>query len=80
MITIKIIIKRKGEKGTGKYQHCHHNHHQHHHHQHYHQDQQHHHHQYHHLKERRERDREERAEVSSDGKSILIQGEDGEMV
>ena len=30
--------------------------------------------------ERRGRDREERPEVSSDGKSILIQGEDGEMV
>ena len=31
-------------------------------------------------KERRGRDREERPEVSSDGKSILMQGEDGEMV
>ena len=38
------------------------------------------HYQYHDTKERRERDREERPEVSSDGKSILIQDEDGEMV
>ena len=32
------------------------------------------------AKERRGRDREERPEVSSDGKSILMQGEDGELV